>query len=228
LTGEERFRLIAAANDRGDAAEADRLASAAKRRHFSEPDHMPFAQAFRDLYLLTFLELVDAAAFYDDTVTHWLEDRDTFGDDQADRDVTISRTRRQRKKARGDGLGWEDRSKIVMRAYRISLAAGYMLLTKAAGWKLFCERLNVAPFPLWQHFPGYDRLKSAMERAEQTDPIPSAFKPDEFLRWLNEIRPDGNPELAENPMTAERLADSFAGGFKRLAEWCGADASNPT
>src|SRR5438094_7129158 len=64
LTPEERFRLILAAGARGDKAEQDRLASAGGRITLSVPDFSPHARAFADLELITFVELLDAAATY--------------------------------------------------------------------------------------------------------------------------------------------------------------------
>jgi hypothetical protein len=37
-----------------------------------------------------------------------------------------------------------------MRCLDIALAAGFVLRAKADGWKLFCERLTVPPFALWE------------------------------------------------------------------------------
>src|SRR2546428_21654 len=64
LTPEERFRLILAASGRGDEVEKDRLVNAGGRIALSMPDHSPFAHAFNELSLLTFIELLDDAAFY--------------------------------------------------------------------------------------------------------------------------------------------------------------------
>jgi hypothetical protein len=64
LTPEERFRLILAASARGDEAERDRLANASGRISLSVPDHSPYAHAFQELALLSFIELLDQAASY--------------------------------------------------------------------------------------------------------------------------------------------------------------------
>src|SRR5207247_6346448 len=45
-------------------AESVRLANAGGRITLSMPDHSPFAHAFNELSLLTFIELLDDAAFY--------------------------------------------------------------------------------------------------------------------------------------------------------------------
>ena len=62
LTPEERFRLILAASGRGDEAEAARLVNAGGRITLSVPDHSPYAHAFSDLALMTFIDLLEEAA----------------------------------------------------------------------------------------------------------------------------------------------------------------------
>ncbi|MGI8525395.1 MAG: hypothetical protein ACR2K5_04330 [Pseudolabrys sp.] len=64
LKAGERFALILNANDRGDDAEVDRLASSAPRIAFTTYHHQPFAHAFREVSALWFLELLDASAEY--------------------------------------------------------------------------------------------------------------------------------------------------------------------
>ena len=64
LTPEERFRLILAASGRGDEVERIRLVSAAPRITLAMPDHSPFAQAFRELAFLIFIELLAEAGRY--------------------------------------------------------------------------------------------------------------------------------------------------------------------
>jgi hypothetical protein len=94
-----------------------------------------------------------------------------------------------------------------------------MLRTKADGWKLFCERLNLPPFQLWQlgPLPGFDRLQRGLGLAEQ-----AAFTSEGFLRWLNRVRPAGEPELAHLPLTVEGIAEAAERMFReRAAWWCG-------
>jgi len=78
------------------------------------------------------------------------------------------------------------------RSLDIALAAGNVFRTKADGWKLFCERLNVPPFLVWNVVPGLDRLTRALAVTDN-----AAFVAEGFLRWLNRIRPAGAPELTE-------------------------------
>src|SRR5713226_7589325 len=212
LTPEERFRLILAASGRGDEAEAARLANAGGRITLSMPDHAPFAQAFNDLALLTFIELVDEAARYQAALAFNDDVRDTYEADEAEEE---SDDAAEEKDAAADE---EDASQepACFRTLDIALAAGYMLLTKANGWKLFCGRLNVPPFLVWEIHPGFDRLQGVLALAEK-----AAFVPEGFLRWLNRVRPSGAPELTVVPLTVERVADETEKTFRWRVQWWG-------
>jgi hypothetical protein len=201
LTPEERFRLILAASGRGDEAEAARLVNAGGKITLSMPDHAPFAQAFNDLALLTFIELVDEAAHYQAALDFADDARDTFDADEADESTV-------QKDANEDP--------VCFRTLDIGLAAGYMLRTKANGWKLFCERLNVPPFLIWGIHPGFDRLQLVLAMAEK-----AAFVPQGFLVWLNRVRPKGEPELTAVPLTVEGVADETEKAFRQRVQWWG-------
>jgi hypothetical protein len=54
----------------------------------------------------------------------------------------------------------EERS-ISTRMLNLYLAQGFILKTKIAGWKMFCERLSIPPFALWQILPGFERFQWA-------------------------------------------------------------------
>lgn len=73
-------------------------------------------------------------------------------------------------------------------------AAAFVLWVKAEGWRLFCERMEVPPFLIWEQFPGYDRLKKSLALAER-----DAFDPEGYRRWLNEIRSKGGSEVTNFP-----------------------------
>jgi hypothetical protein len=206
LTPEERFRLILAASGRGDEAEAARLVNAGGRITLSMPDHAPFAEAFNDLALLTFIELVDEAARYQAALAFNDDARDTYEADEDEEESDYA------------AADEEDASQepVCFRALDIALAAGYMLRTKANGWKLFCERLNVPPFLLWELHPGFDRLQAVLAMAEK-----AAFVPEGFLRWLNRVRPKGEPELTVVPLTVEGVADETEKAFRWRVQWWG-------
>ena len=98
----------------------------------------------------------------------------------------------------------------------LAYAAGFLLRTKADGWKLFCERMTLSPFALWEYLPGFARLQRALTLAEK-----ASFVPEGFLRYLNTIRPAGRPELTEGPLTVEGLADATAKLFQDRVAWWG-------
>jgi hypothetical protein len=211
LTAEERFKLILAASERGDEVERDRLGRAGGKITFSMPDHSPYALALNELSLLAFIELLDDAGRYFDSFT--LSDEydsssaDDAGneadeDDQAEEADTKSTT-----DDGGERPPW-------LRALDLAFGAGYVLRAKADGWKLFCERLNVPPFLLWKDLPGFDRLRRALDLAEE-----AAFAPEGFLRWMNDIRPAGAAELTEVYLTASAVADATTEAFRKRVHW---------
>jgi hypothetical protein len=76
-------------------------------------------------------------------------------------------------------------------------------------------------FAAWEeaNFPGLDRLKLAVARAEAGSAFPTSA---DMVRWLNGIRPAGDPQTTEaDIMTAERFADSFDAAFRERVRWWG-------
>ena len=213
LTPEERFRLILAASGRGDEVEKDRLVNAGGRIALSMPDHSPFAHAFNELSLLTFIELLDDAAFYQRCFDFADDVRDIFDDDEDEaEDDAVEETHSQVDESLDPG---KDRTSF--RTLDVTLAAGYMLRTKANGWKLFCERMNVPPFLHWDMLPGFERLQVLLATAEK-----AAFVPEGFLRWFNRVRSAGELALTTAPLTIEGVADEIAEAFRQRVQWWGA------
>jgi hypothetical protein len=224
LTPGERFRLILAASARGDEAERNRLVNAGQRLTLSMPDHAPYAQAFEELAFLVFMELLEDAARYLEAFARADEVRDVF---EKDEERSAGKWEREeeteaagdeseaqdQKKAAGSGVGvrspWE-------RCLDLALAAGYILRTKADGWKLFCERRTIPPFLLWEGLPGYDRLQRALKLAEE-----AAFVAGGFVQWLNTGRPAGEPACTAAPLTVEGMADDADKVFRQRVEWWG-------
>ena len=68
--------------------------------------------------------------------------------------------------------------------------------------------------PLWDS--QLDRLLSTLQLAEKT-----AFGNEGFLRWLNAIRPAGEPERAEVPLTVEGMAAAAEELFRQSVQWWG-------
>ena len=213
LTPEERFRLILAASGRGDEAERDRLVRAGDRIHLSMQDHAPYADAFNELAMLMFIELLEEAALYHDAFERCHQD-ELEGSEEAEGERDPD--------GEGDAIAGEehaaadpDRSALD-RYFDLFLASGYELRAEAEGWKLFCEKLNIPPFLLWQELPGFDRLQRALALTEK-----AAFTAEGLLKWLNRIRPAGEQELTEVPLTAESVAKTAAEAFRQRVEWWG-------
>ena len=207
LTPEERFHLILAASGRGDEAERDRLLHARRRITLSMTDHSPYAHAFDELALLTFIELLEEAARY----LEFFERADVFGDDDDEEEESPD------EKADAEPAEDDARDRRAwQRSLDLALAAGYVLRAKADGWKRFCEQLYVPPFLLWEGLPGFDRLQCALTLAEK-----AAFIPEEMLGWMNAIRPAGEPELTEVPLTTAGLAAAAEEAFRQRVHWWG-------
>jgi hypothetical protein len=224
LTPKERFRLILAARARGDQAEQDRLMSTGQRIHLSLVDHAPYAQAFDELALLIFIELLEETARYNEAFARADEVHDLFGEDQEEDGDEVDEeegdtAEEEESDAKADAESVEDDAgerPIGQRYLDLALAAGFVLRTKAAGWELFCERMTLPPFAVWEGLPGFDRLQRALQMAEK-----SAFAPEGFLRWLNAIRPAGEPERSEVPLTAEGMAAAAGELFRQRVHWWG-------
>ncbi len=209
LTPEERFQLILAAGARGDDAEQAQLIRAGGRITYSTSDHAPFARAFDELATLTFIELQEEAARYTDALTRATDAGDLFGATDPDEDDGTE--------AGGQGNCVEADQRKTSAAERLldlALAAGFVLRTKAEGWKLFCERLNVPGFVLWRLYPGLDRLQRALALAEK-----AAFTAEGFLRWANAVRPAGKPGWIEVLPTVEGVAAATEAMFRQRVAW---------
>jgi hypothetical protein len=180
-------------------------------------DHAPYAHAFNDLALLTFVELLEEAASYQEAFAIADDTCDTFDADEAEEEESDDGAAETDALA-DKGPAQEDATEepVYFRALDVALASGYMLRTKANGWKLFCERLNVPPFLLWQVLPGFDRVQRALVLTEK-----AAFVPEGFLRWLNRGRPKGQPELTAVPLTVEGVAAATAEAFRQRVQWWG-------
>jgi hypothetical protein len=208
LTPEERFRLIVAASDRGDDAERARLTNASKRITFSNMDYSPFTHAFQELAMVVLLELLEEAAMYGDAFERW---------NDADMMEFINGKKDAPAMAEGN-----DRT-IKEQWFELFLAQGFMLRTKAAGWKLFCERMGFLPFGVWQYLPGFERLQRDLNKAEGAPDRPGgAFTPKGMVRYLEGNRPTDGPEATEaNIINAERFADSLDATFRERVKWWG-------
>jgi hypothetical protein len=173
LTVEERYRLIMAAVGRGDDAEKDRLADAARRTLFSVADYGRFIRAFGELSLLTYIDLLACAADYLESVAWALDNPppDRAGN-EAEGDTAEAGLPGTSGGGPGDadadaGPGCDaDRAPTGRRARDLALLSAYEVKAKFDGWNLFCGRWNVPPrFIDWELLPGFDRLRDALEVA---------------------------------------------------------------
>jgi hypothetical protein len=242
LTPEERFRLILAAGSRGDKAEQDRLVKSGGRIALSIQDHAPYAYAFDELAFLIFIELLEEAARYLEAFTHADDTLDVLGDDEEEEEGEDVKQEDGGEVAEEEGGGEDEERKcdnadeevsdatanaksaeearsarsLWQRFFDMALAAGFVLRTKAEGWELFCERMTIPPFALWEHLPGFDRLQRALRLAER-----AAFAPEGFLRWLNDIRPAGEAKWTKVPLTVEGMAAATGQLFRERVDWWG-------
>jgi hypothetical protein len=202
LTPEERFRLILAASGRNDEAEHERLVRASDRIHLSMPDYSPYSNALQDVSLLIYIELLTEAGRYMESLA--LADQgDLLHVDEAEDDP-----------ATDDEPETAELEFANERRLQMGLASGYVLRTKAAGWKQFCERWSIPPFLVWQELPGFDRFESALKLTDH-----AAFTAEGFLRWLNRVRPASHAPVTEVPIVASRYAEGVAEAFRIRTEW---------
>jgi len=221
LTPKERFCLILAAGARGDEVEQQRLQHAGQRLTLSMPDYSPWAHAFNELAWIVFLEILEEAARHHDAFLRWrdadlapVDNMEAAEDAQAPPDNSD---------CPGVAASDEDGS-MSNRALDLYLAQGFILKTKIESWKLFCDRLSIPAFAVWQLFPGFQRLQHAMQLLEDNEFRPaSVFRPEGMLRWLSRIRPEGSPEPSmEDLISPERLADNLEKVFRqRIEGWGG-------
>jgi hypothetical protein len=213
LTAEERFKLILSASARGDIEERDRLVGSSKSIELRMRDYAPWAEAFTQLAILTYMELMEAAVSQQDAFHQWLEAsgklRGAAGEvAEAEEILPSSDEATAAREPSAD-------EKFEMLAFDTYMANGFIFKTKVAGWKLFCERLSVPAFTIWETLPGYDRFQAAMKRVKHTKTrIGAAFHPKGMLRFLGEIRTAGQPEptiegLLSRANYADELADLF-------------------
>jgi hypothetical protein len=177
------------------------------------PEHAPHAHAFDELAKLCFIELLAEAARYQEAWMYageadWLDDEGDEGQVGEEGDEPGA------EEAPADG-GRRTRP-LSERRLDLILVAGFVLRTKAEGWKLFCERMGVPPFALWECLPGFERLRHALALAEK-----AAFVPEGVVRWLNDIRPERSPKVTEVRLTAEKVADEAASMFRDRVQWWG-------
>ena len=211
LTPAERFPLIVSANARGDEAEAVRLVSSAGWKSFRQRDFVPHSEAFRDIAIGVFMELLDLVA--------------ELAERSDDTNDAMANARAQKpKRQRGGTNGGDGKSPLWERYMQLEYAFGFLLKTKADGWKLFCQRRHLPPFSLWEFLPGWKRLQRYLKRVEGTAECPGmAFQPEGMLRFLNSgcLKKGGEIAIEVNLISPEALAKDLDTLFDWHVERCG-------
>jgi len=221
LTPEERFRLIMAANARGDEGERDRLANAGQRITMSMSAHSPYARAFEELNFAIYIELLDQAAEFLDAYARAENALRVVEDKKPKRKKTKAMTSNEEQSVAEYPENAGAKPPRWVRSLALVHALGFFFKLNLAGWQLFCARWNVAPIAWWDHgsYPGLDRLKSTSAMANGGLAYPT---PADMVRWMNTVRPAGDPEVTEaNIMTTEWIADRYEADFRELVRWWG-------
>lgn len=195
LRAEERFQLILAASGRGDVQERERLARGGQSKTWTMSDHIPYAMAFMEIADLTYIELLAESADY---LEHFLVGYDLS--DSLDKDV----------KPDSESDEGEDRNRVL----DLALAAGFTLRAKIEGWELFCQRMNVPAYILWEGFPGYIRLQRARALCQKASFVEEGFK-----SWLNRIRPPGAEQITNVLITPETFAQDNEKHYRERSRW---------
>ena len=235
LGPEERFRLILAAGARGDEAEQDRLALAAPRITLSSLHHAPWSHAFDQLATLVYVELLEEVAKHQDAFERWCDATEVSDDENDDDDANQHDDSEDEEDAGEDGeeklheiddamlADNDQKPPIWARVLELYYAQGFILKTKIAGWKLFCQRLTLPPLVLWQPLPGFDRLLRATDLLENREQgPPPAFEPEGMVNWLNRVRRAGQPETTlARLLSPEHFADDLEVGLRHCVKMYG-------
>ena len=139
LTPRERLPLIMAAVERGDPAEADRLARAAPRIHVSLPDHHGLSEGLAFLTLCHVIEQLDFAVL--------------FWQAQALAADWEAYPAGARDKAAADRM-WD-----------VGRLAGYLLCIESEAWKRLHAELHIGPESLLRYLRGHDAVKRTEKSA---------------------------------------------------------------
>lgn len=222
LTAEELFRLINAANARDDETERDRLANASSRITVSRPAHAPYARAFVEYSFMIYIELLDEAAEYLDEFQHSFNEDDRVGARKPIRLRMRLKGMMPKREELATEIAEHDADKPPLwKTMDVVKMIGFLFKSHAAGWKLFCERWNADPWASWERaeFPGVDRITRTWALIQRGFVFPTT---EDALRWLNTVRPIGEPEFTEAfLLTGEEVADRYDAEYRELVRWFG-------
>jgi hypothetical protein len=116
--------------------------------------------AFNEIVLLTHIELLEDAAFYQ-------ECNDRFDLQFCNTFETPQRT--ERPTPENDAVEFP----ALHRADRLVRGVGYLFKVKFDGWKLFCCRLDISAEALWgrMSLPGVDRIRRVVGLVNAGDAV---------------------------------------------------------
>ncbi len=195
LTPWERVPLIAAAVARGDRAEADRLARAARTVAYRVPDYRGLSEALERLAHVVLLTRLELVALYREA------------------DGCLAQLPPRPRRGRGQGRDTEA---------RLAELAGWFahsFLVHADAWRLLCSDLKLDPEALVRDQPGYETVR----RFEATARA-SAFTAEEALDYLRgqmEERAGPPPEGVTRVWRLEGAEDLARAWRGYLDEWAG-------
>jgi hypothetical protein len=200
------------------------LGRAGQRITLAVQDHAPYAHAFDELALMVYLELLEEATHYLDLFARASGARNVLdaeegegGEEEQVETSSADEEESERKTGTSSAEDVAEEPCLWERYLDLALAVGFVLRTKAEGWKLFCQRLTIPPLAFWEGLPGFHRLQQALDLSER-----AAFYPEGFLRGLNAIRPAGEPEQLQVSLTVEGWATAAEAVFReRVAWWSG-------
>ena len=205
LSGEERFRLILAADGRGDTVEQERLAKSGKMIALKTPDHSPAAFAFRELALLTFIEISDHASVFQTMVL-------TMDPASPSTETAPDISDEELEKLADSDDAW-DRLIPGRKQLDQVLAAGRIMRKKYQSWMRFCRRLSVPPDSYWQDLPGFERIQRLLSMARSL-----SFTPKGFEHWAKRQNPNGAAIV-----TVKQLAKALMQTYRERVVWWGGD-----
>jgi hypothetical protein len=150
FTPHERLSLIMAAEERGDETERNRLEQTAPWVMCHASHHFRLTLALHLISNQHYMELLSLAAQYLQAIlapwddgAEWQERYEENADDFAsDEPVFFGLTR------------------------DLPFMFGFTIKTLLAGWRLFCEKLQIPPDAPWESLPGYETVRQAEKLTE--------------------------------------------------------------
>lgn len=188
-------------------------------------DHAPWASAFFELAIVTFLELIEDAACFADAFNQAGEamDRETpelpgrqaeSGDERRDAVLdgdTFTRLAFAARQFQPEAPPWQ-------RSLQLAYATGYVLRTKVEGWNQFCAEAKLPPTLHWELLPGYDRFQRVLSVVAK-----GSFDAEGMRDWTNAVRSPGEQRITQVKFTPESVAKRTQATFVERVRLRGGD-----